>query len=530
MALMKLSPKMANAYRFLSHNIRRIPFRGILLAGGLLLLLSQFGWSQSVKFYVNQTELTTDDNLVLSVEVGGIKGGSVRIPNWPNIEGFQPTGSSQRQNWINGRASVTFSRTYLPTRPGKFTIPKLSYRLERQTYNQKPIRLTVKKGTGRRKQPQARNPFDDFFRSPLDDFFGRKRQDPQQMEFKEVDADYFLSVNLNQDTAYVGEQVRGEVVLYINERDRGKIGVDGQAIMEMQQRIKNSGFWQEIIEFDQIPMSRVQINGKNYLAYTLYRTVLFPLASGTIAFKDIYLDGKKLMVATNASPFDSFFGKNTKYEALRIPANKRTLVVKSLPPTDLPNASMVGKFKMSAELNHAAVNTGDNLELNVQIKGDGNIAMMPPPATDFPEEFNSDEPNSAYKSRTTKTSFYGEKDFKYYLVPRRNGDYNLGPLKFFYFDPREKRYDSLVVDDIPIAVQGEDLDNLMLKQSGLDRFYESALSEAEEQVRRQGGGGTLIFLGVILLVAGAFTFRFVRQKNAAAQVIEEEPDPWKRRA
>jgi hypothetical protein len=487
--------------------------------------------AQSVRIFPNQTELTTDDNFILSVEVRDHKGGHVPMPKWPEIPGFQAVGSSTNQQWVNGRVSVTFFRTYVPTQVGKFKVPAMSYKLKDQVHQNPEIKLTVKKGTGQRQQPQSRNPIDDFFKSPMDNFFGngRKRQDPKKLDFKAVDADYFLSVNLNQDTAYLGEQVRGEVVLYVNQRDQGKIGVDGQAIMEMQQRIKNPNFWQENIELRDIPTARVTINGSNYIAYTLYRTILFPLQVGSIPFKDIYLEGKKVMVATNASPLDKFFRNNTKFTPIRIPARNNNLEVLPLPPTNLPNANMVGKFKMSAELNSGNVNTGDNLELTVNIKGDGNVAMMLPPSIDFPEEFNADEPNSEYVDRTTETSFYGDKTFKYFLVPRKSGSYDLGPLAFYYFNAAKNAYDSLVVSNIPVKVVGEDLDNLMLKQSGLDGFYETALADADQGLKTNGGSyGTVVFLGVILLLAGAVTFNVVRSKGQAKQPEKsvEGESPW----
>lgn len=518
----------------INSRIISIRIAGVMVCAFLIAMNAGKLAGQTVRIFPNQTELTTDDNFVLNVEVRDYKGGHVPMPKWPDIPGFQAVGSSTSQNWVNGRVSVTFFRTYVPTKTGSFTVPAMSYKLKDKVHRNPAIKLKVTKGSGRRQQPQTRNPMDDFFRSPMDNFFGngRRGQKPQKLDFKAVDADYFLSVNLNQDTAYIGEQVRGEVVLYVNQRDQGKIGVDGQAIMEMQQRIKNPSFWQENIELREIPMARVQINGTNYIAYTLYRTILFPLQVGSIPFKDIYLEGKKVMVATNASPLDKFFRNNTKFTPIRIKARDNKLEVLPLPPTNLPNANMVGKFKMTAELNSGNVQTGDNLELTVNIKGDGNVAMMLPPSIQFPAEFISDAPNSEYKDRTTETSFYGDKTFKYFLVPRRGGEYDLGPLAFYYFNAAKNAYDSLVVSNIPVKVTGEDLDNLMLKQSGLDGFYETALAEADDKLKRNTGSfGTLVFLGVILLMAGAVTFNVVRNKARANENDQQDEvnDPWGKR-
>lgn len=495
----------------------------------MLFLVAGVIHAQKVRIYATADEITTDDQYQIKVEISDYRG-QVGYPQFPPISGFHAAGTSTQQNFINGRMTIAFARTYWPKKPGNFKVPAFSYKLNGKTFKSPPMSVKVKKGTGRRQQQQTqRNPFDDFFKSPFDDFFGggrRKQQQPKDLKFEKAEADYFLSVNLDADSCYVGEQVRGEVVLYIAERDVRKIRVDGASIVEMQQRIKNTGFWQEIIDFKQVPQNRVHLNGKNYVAYTLYRTVLFPIKTGEIAFNDVYLDAKRMYVATNASIFDAFLGKNARYEPLKIRAGARSLYVKPLPRTDLPNASMVGKFKMNAELNTVAIETGGNLELAVNIKGNGNIAMMPEPVLNFPASFNHDAPNIEFNSRKSETSYYGDKDFKYYIVPTKGGDYDLGPLKFYYFNPKDERYDSLVVASLPVRVTGEDLENLVLQKTGLDSFYETALSDADAGLRKKGNMGGIAFLGALLLLAGAVTYRVVRQRKLPVDVGEESGDFW----
>lgn len=451
-------------------------FRYILL----LLTASAFNATlspaQNVRFYINGTELSTDDAIVVNVEVGGLKGGSIRTPNFPDAKGLQRAGTSNSQSWVNGVGAVTFSQTYVTGNPGTYKIPSFAYSLGGNTVNSPEYTIKVKKGSGKKQQqgggnPFA-NPFDNFFRDP---FSARPKE---ELKFQETKADYFLAINLDKDSCYVGEQVFGAVVLYINERDYGKIAVDGADVVDMQQKIKNTGFWQEIIEFDQIPMQRVQLNGKSYIAYTLYKTVLFPVRAGKIEFKDIDLSAKKLYVATNASPLDAFMGNNTKYEPIRIAAQQRRLMVKPLPPTPLPDVSMVGKFKIEAALTQNQANTGDNVELRVKVSGNGNMAMMNPPTVNFPPSFRQDGNSSDYNTKLSENGYYGEKLFKFFVVPTKPGAHNLGPVKFYFFDPRQRAFDSLTVADIPIQVTGEDLTNKLLKNSGMDGFYERSIAAA----------------------------------------------------
>jgi BatD DUF11 like domain len=476
----------------------RSPFRFFLLFLTAWVLCPALLPAQSVRFYVNATDVTTDDAIVVNVEVGGLKGGSIRTPSFPQVKGLQLAGTSNSQSWVNGVGSVTFSQTYVTGNPGTYKIPTFAYAIGGNTVNSPEYTIKVKKGSGKKQQgggnPFA-NPFDNFFRDP---FSSRPKE---ELKFQETKADYFLAINLDKDSCYVGEQVFGAVVLYINERDYGKIAVDGRDVVDMQQKIKNTGFWQEIIEFDQIPMERVQLNGRTYIAYTLYKTVLFPVRAGKIEFKDIDLSAKKLYVATNASPLDAFMGTNTKYEPIRIAAQQRKLMVRPLPATTLPEVSMVGKFKLEAAPTQSQANTGDNVELRVKVSGNGNMAMMNPPIVNFPASFRQDGNSSDYNTKLSESGYYGEKLFKFFVVPTKPGSHNMGPVKFYFFDPSRHAFDSLTVADLPIQVTGEDLTNKLLKNSGMDGFYEQSIAAAGKGLDSDADTPKwLWFLGVLPLL------------------------------
>jgi hypothetical protein len=474
-------------------------------------------FAQQIQIGPNAKEITTDDQFVLSVTLSGVSG-QIPNPRFPEIKGLQMGSTSTSQNWINGLASVTFSRSYYATNPGSYNVPAFSYEIKGTVAQSPAFTLSVKKGTGKPKQQQGggffgqRDPFADFFNDPF--FGGGGRRPAEDLKFKSLSADYFLSVNLDKEACYIGEQVHGDVVLYVNELDARKIKVDGQAVAEMQQRIKNNGFWQEIIELKEIPGERKQINGKNYIAYTLYKTVLFPIKTGDIEFKDIYLDGMKLAVATNADPMSRFMGRDMKFENIKIKASDRKLVVKPLPPTHLPDAAMVGKFKMEAGLNQKGVRTGENLELEVKIAGNGNIAMMADPTVVFPESFEVYDPATTYNSQVKGNGLLGDKSWKWSMLPMRSGDFDLGPLRFFYFDPDKGAYDSLVVPEIKVKVEGDDIENQRIGKSGTDEFYATALSKTSDALHATDKTSTWVLLGGLLLTGGVVVGGVLRRRKS----------------
>jgi hypothetical protein len=466
------------------------------LLAAFLGLCFNFSQAQKVRFSISSESITTDDAVQVTMELSEVSG-SVAMPRFPDVKGLANGGNSTNQNYINGRVSVAFSRTYVPQAAGNYKIPSFSYSVAGKTFQSPEFALKVSKGSGKAKQQQRQvSPFDAFFGG--DPFNSRPKE---ELKFQETKADYFLSINLDKDSCYVGEQVRGEVVLYINERDYGKINLDGRDIVEMQQKIKNSGFWQEIIEFEQVPVNRTTINGKRYVTYTLYQTILFPIKSGKIEFKGIDLGAKKLHVATNASIMDAMMGHNQKYEPIRIKANERSLMVRELPRTELPNANMVGKFKMDVVMPQNQAQTGDNLELQVKISGNGNIAMMDFPNPNFPASFRLDGVSNDFSSKTSANGFSGEKLYKYYLVPTKPGAHNLGPIKFYFFDPKARNYDSIFVADVPVAVTGAELADKLMQNNGMDNFYDESISKASTSLQSNGKNVWLFWaLGMLVLV------------------------------
>ncbi len=484
--------------------------------------------AQQAQISINATEITIDEAFVMSVTLSGISGGQVPQPNFPVIKGMQMGQQGIAQNSINGKVSVTFSRSYYAGAPGTYKVPSMSYEFKGAATKSKGLSLKVKKSDGKQQQNRPRNPLEDFFNDPY--YSQGQRQQPQQdLKYKSLDAEYFLSVNLDKQSCYIGEQVHGDVVLYVNERDAGKIQVYINAVIEMQQRIKNTGFWQEIIELTEIPAERTQINGKNFVTYTLYKNILFAIKTGNIEFKDIYLDGMKLAIATNASPVARIMRQDTKFEKIKIEAADRKLVVKPLPPTQLIDATMVGKFKLEAKLSQKEIQTGQNLELEVKIAGNGNMAMMADPVIQFPEGFEVYDPNTQFNSKVQGNGLIGDKSWKWSMLPARAGDYDFGPISFYFFDPEKNAYDSLVVPELKVKVTGDDIENQRIGKSGTDQFYESALKSAHQDLNSSHvNSGWMLFagLGIAGFVAAIGLRRNRKHRSRSLQPTDDSPDDY----
>lgn len=498
-------------------------------------LLSSAVYAQNVSFYLNAEDLTTDDILTYTVELTDLKQSRVPQADFPDIKGFAFGGSMTSNRNINGRISISLSANYFPQRTGNFNIPSIRYRLGGKTYDSPKFKVRVKKGTGKKKS-QNTNP---NYRFPLDDLFSSRqpqRRTPKATDLPEstlkdinldsVNRDYFLTYHLSNKEVYIGEQLKGEVVMYVKEEIDQRIKVEMESIFEMQQRLKNQGFFQEIVDVRRFYPKRVLIDGETYVATVLYKVILFPIRTGPIALDETYLEANLYEESQGRSPLDDFFGSRGTPKRVKIEGPAINIASQPLPAGGPEGTSMVGVYKMGAEISQQELKTGEAIELKVTIQGTGHPAMMQAPQLNAPESFQTEEPSSDFSTNLRNDAFWGEKTFNYVLTPTQPGNYNLGPLKFYYFNSEKMVYDSLTLEDIPVRISGDAilLDNN--QGGGLANFYQKSIETSSKEVNHSGSKGPAWLLIMIsLMVGGVVFYNLFIKKGSPVVEKEEEYDP-----
>jgi tetratricopeptide (TPR) repeat protein len=74
---------------------------------------------------------------------------------------------------------------------------------------------------------------------------------------------------------------------------------------------------------------------------------------------------------------------------------------------------------------------------------------------EFPNSFESYDPQVTDKIKVSASGVSGTKTFEYLLIPRSGGEFQIGPIRFSYFDPEAKRYKELVSEPLILVVSGE---------------------------------------------------------------------------
>jgi len=421
--------------------------------------------------------------------------------NFPEIPGFKKRGTSTQSNTtiVNGKISSSQSviMNYSPTQQGVVTVPSFTI-----TVNDKPVKVTGKKVTvGPAKQQQSSDPFKSFFdRSPADDFFGRG-----ETEFVDVEDDAFLSLSTNKTEVYVGEGFNATLSFFIAENNRAPLQwYDlNKQLTDILKRIKPATCWEENFDIESIEGERVRINGKDYLQYKIYQAMFYPLNSQTIQFPSVSLEMIKYKVAKNPS----FFGQNSKEGFKTFKSKPKTITVKELPPHPLRNTVAVGDYKLNERIQDTHLQTGNSVSYEFNIYGEGNIASIGNPLIKNNGAFEVYDPNVSQQISKVKNRVTGTKSFRYFMIPKEPGQYNLGDFyQWIFFNPEKHKYDTLQATTT-VNVEGESKKNEVIQSSDPGSFYNKiSIADNSLRKRKEDSWHTWLFSGFLMLMVGGSAF------------------------
>lgn len=464
-------------------------------------LIACAGFSQQVKCYLSTSTIYASDVLEINIEIDG---GSVVQPTFPKIKGMNRVGTSESTIMAQGSSQHVITASYAQDgslKPGTYTVPAFTVNLNGKPVQTKPMSFMLKSGHNPNTTVQPSDPFAGMFDQ---DLFSDKT-----LTYKEIKGDYFLRIQLSDEQVTVGQPVMCAVTLFIREGDEQKIRVNGQQVAELEKRINGENFWQERYNSAELKPRPVQVNGKNYLAFALYKAILFPLRAGSFAFNEVYLDAYKLLVATNAGLMDQMMGKDIAYDDVRIASLPTQLSVSALPVgmTGLP----VGKFSLTASLDPTACETGEPIQLKISLTGNGNMAGITPLNVVLPKGLKLYEPTSAYQIKMFEDHLTGTRTFTYPVFAYKPGDYTLEPIIFRFYDPEKGTQDSTVADGLHLHITGTELD--AEANAGPDAYYLKQLPHAGNQPPFPWHMVRWLLPVLAIALPGLFIITSRRQKN-----------------
>ncbi|MBE38033.1 MAG: hypothetical protein CMP50_05275 [Flavobacteriales bacterium] len=383
----------------------------------VLFFLTHIVLSQNFEVNVSQKKIGLHETFEISFTLNG-SGKSFSPPPFSNFQIVRGPNKSSSTSIINGSLTQELTYTYVlkPKKIGVFTILPATIKYKGNVIGTKPTTIQVQKGS----TPKKSN-------SPYD-IVSRK---------------IHLNVTSNKSVCYVGEPVVLTYVLYFN-LNIGSLSPNS---------IKYTNFWANEIDANN-DTKKQTFKGESYNAAIIKQVVLTPQLSGIQTVEPLSINLVASVPTGRRDFFNMITSQNIDYTVV---ANNLSITVLDLPKEGRPDnfSGAIGDFDLSVNLDRDSIDINESVTFTVKIKGKGNLNLINSPKVNFDKQLEVFEPKNADKIKINQTGIQGYKKEEYLIVPRHKGVYNLQPVKFNFFNPKTKRYVSVLSQDMKIKVGGD---------------------------------------------------------------------------
>jgi hypothetical protein len=259
--------------------------------------------------------------------------------------------------------------------------------------------------------------------------------DPSAVANKEKKPEHFAKLVASKSSVYVGEPFILYFKFYSPEQPSNIAAIQpGTA----------GGLWRSNLDPNKTTyqISREVIKGHNYFVIDVYREVCIPTRSGKITIDPYY--------AAMIYQVD-FFSPQTQLEGR---SNSLTIDVKKLPSTLPENFSgLVGRFEVNCLIDKTSLVEGNALQLDLTIKGSGNLNAFEAPKLNLPAEFHYGDAAPSQNTSVTEEGLNGSLQFNFIINPMQAGDYEIEPFKLSYFDLDSKSIREISAGTFTIHVE-----------------------------------------------------------------------------
>ena len=399
----------------------------------ILLLVVACSYAQDVEFTAatSSNNVKTGDRFQIQF-TANTSISNFKAPDLSNFRVLSGPNQSTNMSWVNGKTSSTISFSYvlMAVKEGEFTIGAASATVGGQTYKTDPFTISVGKGVAVQQNTSQ----------------GNNNNNTKQSNSTE---DLYIKSSVNKTKVYQGEQIIATYQLYT------RVSIAGN---ELVKNADLNGFWSQDIDLGQSQWTQEIIGGYRWNVATIRKIVLFPQRSGDLEIDPLEMKFivQQRVQSGGQSLFDQFFGRveNVEYNL-----KSKPIKIKVMPlPTPAPEgfAGSVGNMDMKVNVSANEVKANEAINIKVKISGKGNINLAEKPEINFPSDFETYDPKINDNIKTTSAGVSGSKEFDFLVIPRHEGQYNLDPVTFSYFNPATKKYSTITSDPIKINVLKSD--------------------------------------------------------------------------
>lgn len=395
----------------------------------LLLLTHSLVAQIELKTKVSKNKLGLNQRLRVEFSVNKQGADNFTPPGFKNFEVLGGPSQSVNQSWINGKVSYSQTYSYIiaPKRKGNLKISGATIEYRGEVIKSNPVVVTVVDPIELPKDPN----------------------DPDYIANQNV----HLEVMVSNTKPYLGEGIYVEYRLYFSN----KIAISDFDIKELP---KFEGFWNQDIDIGQAKIKNGKFQGEDYRYFTIKKAVLIPQKSGKLSLEPLSSD---LIIGVPTGRGDFFGNPITRNIRKNFKTFKKSIKVKPLPlegkPADFNGA--VGDFDMVVATSKESLKANESTQLKVVVSGKGNLKLFELPKVVTPQELEVYTPEHAEDLKISVSGtrgLRGNVSDSYTVVPEFKGKYKIPPVSFSYFNPKDKKYHSIISDNVIVNVtEGKDL-------------------------------------------------------------------------
>ena len=369
----------------------------------------------SVTSSVSANKVGIEDSFILTIDVESSAAYQLDVD--VSLKGFSanyrgPSVSNRSStSIINGKMSSSYTKSYnytvYPTKEGSLNIPQLTVTVNGKDYKTQSHKVEIVAGSLRKRNNTSnrRNSFFDPFMDPLwdDNFYNNRREN-----------ELFIEVEVDKDSIYVGQHVIVKYTYFKLDNVWDNISdmetFDGYGIESSTQ---GDGTWK-----------KVRRNGIYYNKQEIVTMNIIAQKAGTLTLPIFTVSNNRII-------------QNRVYKS-----PTKTILVKELPERgkgiDFSNA--IGKFTIDSELAQRIMYENQQNQLQVTIKGKGNLSKVLYPEAPQIEGLEILKPKATLDLQDDGN---GTLVLTYDIIPSVSGKFKIPPISFNYFDDTLHEYQTI---------------------------------------------------------------------------------------
>lgn len=357
----------------------------------------------------------------------------------PSFEGFEvlagpavSEGSSIQivNSQMTKSVNVTYTFVLLAQEAGNVTVGEAEIEVGGQTYRTRalPIEIVAEGGS----RPDAAEG-------------SGHREESRRPEVGKDDV--LLRAVVSRTSVYKGEPLRVTFKLY--ERVP-VVGYDDIKFPSF------NGFWAQELDRSNARRQRETYEGKVYETLVAREFLLYPQQAGTLVIEPSELTAMVQVVVQNnrrADPFGFMGGPEIYNVPRKVQSQRINVQVKPLPagaPESFSGA--VGDFTLDATLPPEQLAANSAATYTVKISGRGNLSFVQAPRLTLPGSFEQYNVKTIESINPSAAGISGYRQFEYPFIARAEGEYEIAPVEFTYFDPARMQYVTLASKPLALAI------------------------------------------------------------------------------